>query len=95
MAIKHCEMCDREVQTRRKIGVGTLLLVLFTLGWWLLAIPFYRQRCPICWGDQFGALRAGVVKERVDARRARERGVVWVVVILAIIGYAVSRHQAG
>ncbi|WP_427183557.1 hypothetical protein ACL598_16960 [Bordetella bronchialis] len=95
MAIKHCEMCDRQVQTRRKIGVGTLLLVLVTLGWWLLTIPFYRQRCPICWGDQFGELRAGVVKERMDARKARERGLILVVVVVAVVGYVVSRQQGG
>ena len=31
-----------------KIGVGTLLLCLVTVGWWLLAILFYQKRCPIC-----------------------------------------------
>lgn len=36
------------VEGRRNIGVGTLLLVLITTGWWLLAIPFYKKRCPIC-----------------------------------------------
>ena len=36
--------------SRRKIGVGTLILVLMTSGFWVLAVPFYEERCPICGG---------------------------------------------
>ncbi len=49
----YCCLCNRPVQARRKIGIGTLILVLITGGLWLFAIPFYRKRCPICEGTDF------------------------------------------
>lgn len=48
MDIKHCSLCDRKVSAQRQIGVGTLILVFLTAGLWLIAIPFYEERCPIC-----------------------------------------------
>jgi len=48
-----CVACQREVAWKRKIGVGTLLLVLMTFGFWLLLIPLYPKRCPICLGTAF------------------------------------------
>lgn len=50
MTTKYCNLCERNVNAARKIGVGTLLLCLLTGGVWLLAIPFYSQRCSICHG---------------------------------------------
>lgn len=49
--VKYCTLCERNVEPRRKIGVGTLILFLLTLGVWLIAIPFYLKRCPICRTD--------------------------------------------
>ncbi|HET8552702.1 MAG TPA: hypothetical protein VFM97_09545 [Gammaproteobacteria bacterium] len=47
MQMRYCYGCERMTGHKRKIGVGSLILVLFT--WiWLLAIPFYRVRCVIC-----------------------------------------------
>ena len=48
MATMYCELCRRPVEAKRQIGVGTLILVFLTTGFWLLAIPFYRKRCSIC-----------------------------------------------
>jgi hypothetical protein len=48
MAKKYCANCERYVNTSRKIGVGTFIMVICTVGLWLLVIPFYEQRCPIC-----------------------------------------------
>jgi hypothetical protein len=53
MTIKHCVLCDRKVSAQRQIGVGTLILVILTAGLWLIAIPFYEERCPICKADEF------------------------------------------
>lgn len=53
MAVQHCTLCDRKVSAQRQIGVGTLILVILTAGLWLLAIPFYEQRCPICKSGEF------------------------------------------
>ncbi len=51
MSIKFCALCERNVDAKRKIGVGTLIMVLVTAGFWLLAIPFYSKRCPVCTGS--------------------------------------------
>ena len=55
MSIKHCTLCDRKVSAQRQIGVGTLILVFVTAGLWLIAIPFYEERCPICKATEFNA----------------------------------------
>lgn len=48
MAVKYCTLCDRLVDAKRRFGVGTLLLVVLTGGFWLLLMPFYSQRCKLC-----------------------------------------------
>ncbi len=54
MATKYCVNCDRVVEAKRVIGVGTFILALITSGIWLFIIPFYSKRCPICKGTNFG-----------------------------------------
>ncbi len=44
----YCEDCRRKVEARRRIGVGTLILALLTGFVWVVAIPFYSKRCPVC-----------------------------------------------
>lgn len=53
MSAKYCEACERFVTPKRKIGIGTFLLVLITGGFWLFTILFYSKRCPICNGKAF------------------------------------------
>ena len=48
MSIKYCNLCERKVEAKREIGVGSLLLVLLTGGLWLIALLFYGERCSIC-----------------------------------------------
>ena len=48
MSTKYCNLCERKVEAKREIGVGSLLLVLLTGGLWLIAIIFYGERCSIC-----------------------------------------------
>jgi len=58
MSVKFCNWCERNVDAKRKIGVGTYILICFSVGLWLLAIPFYKQRCSICNnGTSFGRFR--------------------------------------
>jgi hypothetical protein len=52
MKMQHCNNCDRVVGHKRKIGIGTVLMILLTGGLWLLAIPAYAVRCIICGGTQ-------------------------------------------
>lgn len=54
MATKYCVNCDRVVEAKRQIGIGTFILAIITGGFWLLAIPFYSKRCPMCKGTSFG-----------------------------------------
>lgn len=48
MATKYCALCNRPVEARRHIGLGTVILAFVTGGLWLVAIPFYAKRCSIC-----------------------------------------------
>src|SRR5712691_11771935 len=48
MATMYCTLCEQSVEAQRQIGVGTLILSVLTGGLWLLAIPCYQERCPIC-----------------------------------------------
>lgn len=52
--IKYCMLCKRNVQPKRKIGAGSVIAVLLTGFMWLLVIPFYKKRCPVCHGDALG-----------------------------------------
>lgn len=48
MATMYCALCNRPVEAKRQIGVGTVALAVFTAGVSLLAVPFYPKRCSIC-----------------------------------------------
>lgn len=50
MGMRHCTLCQRPVEPKRVIGAGTIILAVCTGGLWLLLIPFYSKRCPICKG---------------------------------------------
>jgi hypothetical protein len=52
MGIRYCDSCERTITAKRKIGVGTLVMAFFTGGLWLLLIPLYPKRCPICLGTR-------------------------------------------
>ncbi len=51
MTIKYCTLCHRNVSPKRKIGIGTLIGIIFTGFIWVLFIPFYKKRCPLCHGS--------------------------------------------
>ena len=48
MQVAFCKNCGKHTGHKRRIGVGTLLVVLITFGWSLLLIPFYSKRCVVC-----------------------------------------------
>lgn len=48
MATMYCALCGRPVEANRQIGLGTVIMAVFTAGLSLLAIPFYPKRCSIC-----------------------------------------------
>jgi len=54
MATKYCVNCDRVIEAKRQIGVGTFILAILTGGLWLILIPFYSKRCPMCHSTNFG-----------------------------------------
>lgn len=84
--ICRCMMCRRDVQTRRKIGAGSVILVLVTAGLWILAIPFYRQRCPICSGSMFGEVEQGTaVADRVAGYKMRNLLILGILVAIIVI----------
>lgn len=88
MAMRDCAFCERPTQFKRNIGVGSLLLVILTAGFWIFAIPFYSPRCSICSASQTdsgrhqrkvsrAARKDELVHERIAAekRLEEERGV--------------------
>ena len=84
--ICRCMMCQRDVQTRRKIGAGSVILVLVTAGLWILAIPFYRQRCPICSGSMFGEVEQGTaVADRVAGYKMRNLLILGILVGIIVL----------
>ncbi|MGF6633557.1 hypothetical protein OKW39_000708 [Paraburkholderia sp. MM6662-R1] len=70
MSLKYCIMCERPVEPKRKIGIGTLLLVLLTSGFWLLTIPFYQKRCPICTGSSLLDPKEMAAMKRAQSERS-------------------------
>ena len=52
MAKRYCRLCNRYVEAKKQYGVGTLIFIIFTGGFGLLFLPFYRKRCCVCKGDK-------------------------------------------
>lgn len=48
MRMMYCPNCEKLTGFKRSLGFGTFFAVVFTAGFWLLAIPFYPQRCINC-----------------------------------------------
>ena len=58
METAHCESCGRATGHKRALGWGTFFAVFVTLGFWLLALPFYPKRCVVC-----GTQASGVTQQ--------------------------------
>ena len=65
MAKKYCGLCKRNVETKRQIGVGTLILTICTAGFWILLIPFYSQRCSLCKSKEIYKFKKNTKKEEI------------------------------
>lgn len=46
--VKHCKLCNREVDTIQRYSIGTLVLLIITFGFWSIIMLLYPERCPIC-----------------------------------------------
>lgn len=53
--MKYCSVCEKNVDAKRNIGIGSLIGIIVTMGFWLIAIPFYGKRCPLCKNSQLEA----------------------------------------
>lgn len=49
----YCHQCKKYTAHKRMVGMGTFIAILATMGFWLLAIPFYPKRCYAC-GTKMG-----------------------------------------
>jgi hypothetical protein len=57
MEMNQCPGCVRLTGFKRNLGIGTLIMIVLTAGFWLLLIPFYPKRCIVC-GITAGAIRS-------------------------------------
>ena len=48
MYADYCPGCMRGTGHKRRFGVGTIVMLVITMGWWIMAMPFYPRRCVIC-----------------------------------------------
>lgn len=48
MYADYCPGCMRGTGHKRRFGIGTIVMLVMTMGWWILAMPFYPKRCVIC-----------------------------------------------
>ncbi len=76
MSDSYCPSCKRETGHKRKIGIGTLILVIVTCGWWLLAILFYSKRCAVC-GCQEEELIDRITRNYREATGAPPKKTFW------------------
>lgn len=60
MRAKHCAGCDKWTGHRRVFGLGTVIALLLTVGWWLFLMPFYPKRCVQCGQTAAGAVLSTV-----------------------------------
>jgi rubredoxin len=44
----YCPNCHEKKVFTKYYGLLTLILILATKGAWILTLPFYRKRCPVC-----------------------------------------------
>jgi uncharacterized small protein (DUF1192 family) len=64
MAVGYCELCERPVEARRRIGGWTHLFGLLSLGVAYLAVPLYRKRCPICMSTDVSKITSRELADR-------------------------------
>jgi len=48
MKMQKCFNCQQIRGFSRKLGVGTIIMVVLTGGLWILLLPFYPKRCMNC-----------------------------------------------
>lgn len=48
MRMHQCPNCGGLVGFKRSFGLGTVVLILLTFGFWILVLPLYPQRCIRC-----------------------------------------------
>ena len=86
MSTMYCNLCKRHVEAKRIIGIGSLILIVLTGGFWLLAIPFYSKRCAICKSDALSDSAHST--EGKSSSIPKKKGTNWIFVLggIAVIG---------
>lgn len=56
MEMLSCSNCSQPRGFKRRFGLGTLVMILLTLGLWILVMPLYPARCITCGQTRLDAL---------------------------------------
>ena len=86
----YCVDCQGVRPFRRAFGWGTFFAVIFTAGFWMLALPFYPIRCPVCGGPWAAPTAAQVATARDKPARPWSRAdwAIISVILAAIVAVA-------
>ena len=52
MISQMCQNCGKVMPYKRHFGWGTVIGLILTWGFWIVFMPFYPKRCPVC-GDKY------------------------------------------
>lgn len=86
MKTMYCSSCQRETGHSRKFGIGTLLAVVFTGGFWLLALPFYALRCKVCGVDNKGTSEKSSFFSDINGSNWYKKWQVWAIIAIPVLG---------
>ncbi|MBF0487522.1 MAG: hypothetical protein HQK98_05115 [Nitrospirae bacterium] len=81
MDFRLCMNCGQQRGFKRSLGVGTIIALLLTAGFWLLALPFYPKRCISCGGT-------------ASSSTSNKAGILLIILVFLITAIIVAQSQS-
>lgn len=91
MDVLYCPNCQKKSGFKRALGVGTIIMIVLTCGFWLLLVPLYPARCINCGTTRGSAMIQNTVTALSSTQENSESSSGWGtwVAVIAIIGLVV------